>query len=360
MCKKIMSFLVAALLLISISPLVRSSNAADTAELQEAKELVQKGLTIYEIDREVERLNTQDAKIVTQIHNTQADIEKQDAKVQETRKHAGKVLRAYYTGERDSIWLLLFSVKSFADVLKTFEYLNMIVQNDHRSLTAFTESFNQLKELQIKLESSRAELQQTKSNYLKQRERLVALQEELDRQLAVSAQAKVVEEQIKSLNDEWNQKGLPLFREYFEQLSISFMALPELVTKNDGKNLSANGFTLTDAELNEFLISKNELFKSLAFRFSGGKVTAAGKKDGQDIIIDGNFVVIEGKDMNEVRYKVEQLSFNGYRLPDTTIASLVDEFKLGFFPRKSTNGFIEVTNVEYEEGKLIIKLKFSF
>ena len=72
-----------------------------------------------------------------------------------SRKHAGNVLRAYYTGDRDSIWMLLFSVSSFTDALRTFEYLQMIITNDHRALTTFTDSFQKLKGLQTELDYSR-------------------------------------------------------------------------------------------------------------------------------------------------------------------------------------------------------------
>ncbi|MNI08966.1 hypothetical protein D3C73_620180 [compost metagenome] len=360
MIKKMMSCLITCLLLLYLSPLPAPAWANEADDNKEAQELLQKGLTIYEIDREVARLNEQDTKIVGQIQQTQIDIEKQGNKVKDTRKHAGKVLRAHYTGERDSIWLLLFSVRSFADILKTFEYLNMIVQNDHKALTKFTDSFNQLKDLNVQLEGSRVKLQLTKDNYLKQRERLVALQEELDKQLAISTQTKVVEEKIQSLKNEWEQEGLPLFRQYFEALSVAFMALPELVMKNDGANFSLNNFTMTDQAFNEFLISKNELFKTLQFDFTKTNVMAKGLQNGKDIRINGNFIVKVGTDMNEVLYQIDQLSYNGYQLPDTTIASLSDEFKLSFIPKLTTKNLIEVTAITNEEDKLIIKLKISF
>lgn len=349
--------LLAFLLLFSASP----AHAEDSNDTKEAQALLQKGLTIYEIDREVERLNEQDKKISDQIQNTGIDMVKQDKNVQDSRKHAGRVLRAYYSGDRDNIWLLLLTVRSFSDALHTFEYLNMIVQNDHRALKMFTASYQQLQSLKNQLEASRIELQKTKDNYLKQRVRLVDLQAELDKQLAVSAQAKVVQEQIKVLNDEWKQKGLPLFRQFFEKLSLAFVDLPELFTKDAGKNLTFEGtkgavFTLTDQNLNSFLQSKNELFTKLAFRFTEGRVFVTGKKDDADIQIKGNFLLIPGKDMNEVRFTVDQLVFNGFGLPDTTIASLQEEFGLGFFPKKSAN--IEVTEVLNQEGKLVIRLKF--
>jgi peptidoglycan hydrolase CwlO-like protein len=349
--------LLAFLLLFSTSP-AYAENSNDT---KEAQSLLQRGLTIYEIDRELERLNEQDKKISDQIQNTGIDMVKQDKNVQASRKHAGRVLRAYYSGDRDNIWLLIFTVRSFTDALHTFEYLNMIVQNDHRALNTFTASYQQLQKLKTQLEASRIELQKTKDNYLKQRVRLVELQAELDKQLAVSVQGKVVEAQIKVLNEEWKLKGLPLFRQFFEKLSIAFFDLPELLTKDAGKNLVFEGskgavFTLTDQSLNSFLQSKNELFTQLSFRFTEGKVLVSGKKDDADIQIKGNFLLIPGQDMNEVRFTVDQLVFNGFQLPDTTIASLQEEFGLGFFPKKSAK--VEVTEVLNQEGKLVIRLKF--
>jgi hypothetical protein len=349
----------ACLLFLYTSPVLAEG---DINAAQDGKELLQKGLTIYEIDREVERLVEQDKKISDQIQGTAVQTARQDKNVQASRKHAGSVLRAYYTGDRDSIWMLLLSVRSFADVLRTFEYLNMIVQNDHRALTNFTASLQQLKALQTKLEASRIELERTKDNYLKQRTRLIELQAELDKQLAISTQAQAVQVQIKSLNDEWEQKGLPLFKNFFEQLSLAFFDLPQLLMKDIGKNLKFEGnngaiYTLTDQNFNSFLQVKNELFHHLNFRFSKGKVFITGTRDDAQIDIQGNFSLIENIEANEVRFTIEELVFNGYNLPDTTVSSLQQEFPLGFYPKKGEVP-VEVTTVTSEEGKIMISLKF--
>jgi peptidoglycan hydrolase CwlO-like protein len=338
------------------------SLAEEVKPSAETKELLQKGLTIYEIDRELARLNERDGKIANQIQSTGLDIEKQDKKVKAARKHAAQVLRAYYTGERDSIWLLLFSMKSFTDVLQTFEYLNMIVQNDHRALSTFTTSFHQLGELKTQLVASRSELQKTKENYLQQRSRLVQLQTELDQQLAISAQASVVKDQIRNFNETWEQKGIPTFRQFFEELSKALVDLPQILTKDSGKNLIFNGttgatFTLTDENLNQFLQSKNTLFSNMQFRFTDGKVVITGKKDDLNAVIKGNFKLLDGKE-NKIKFTVDQLVFNDYQLPDTTIASFMNDFNLDFSPQKIAP--IEVTGLSEEEGKLLVLIKFSF
>ncbi|MEW9701654.1 coiled-coil domain-containing protein [Paenibacillus sp. SI8] len=361
---KITAILMSAIVLLYIAFPTCAVWAEETKEpISEAKELVQKGLTIYEIDKEVARLNEQDANIVEQIQRNEQEIEKQDRDVQTTRKHAAKVLRAYYTGDRDSIWMLIFSVNSFADALKMFEYLQMILNNDHRSLSTFTESFTKLKNLQIDLVANRGELQKTKDKYMLQRERIVRLQEELDKQLAVSAQANVIEDQIKSLNTQWKEQGVPLFREYLTNLSIAFNELPHYVTEGSNKYLDLSNIknpviTITDADFNTYIHNKNELLQNLQFEFTDDHIIAKGKKDTISINLQGNFILKEKPDMNEVHFIVNQLEFNGYQLPDTTIEDFMKEFQLGFVPKKYIN-YLDVVGVETKNGSAIVKLKLT-
>ncbi|MFD0692771.1 coiled-coil domain-containing protein [Paenibacillus sp. GCM10027628] len=361
---KIAAILMSALLIhSSLFPVYTALAEEHANSPDETKQLVQKGLTIYEIDKEVARLNEQDAKIVVQIKQNERDVDKQNKEVENTRKHAGKVLRAYYTGDRDSIWMLMFSISSFADALKMFEYLQMIVNNDHRALASFTESFKKLKALRGELETSRGELQKTKDNYLLQRERLVKLQEELDKQLAVSVQAAAIQEQIKSLNNQWKDQGIPLFREYLNNLSSAFKELPQYVTDGSNKYLDLSNIknpviTITDTDFNTYLHTKNELLQNLNFEFTEDKIIAKGKKGDVSIVLQGSFVLKENPDMNEVRFIVNQLEFNGFQLPDTTIEDFMKEFKLGFVPRKMVN-YLDVVGVEMKKGTAIVKLKLT-
>jgi hypothetical protein len=339
------------------------AQAEESEKKDSAKPLLQKGLTIYEIDRELDRLKKEDAKITEQIAQTEQNAKKQDQKVQDTRKHAGQVLRAYYMGERDSLWMLLFSMKSFSDALKTFEYLNMIVQNDHRALSDFQQASDDLKALQNRLLASHKQLQQAQQDYAAQRERLVKLQEELDRELAANAQAREVMKQINDLNESWQLQGIPLFKKYFTALSEAMKSLPELVTKNDKQHnyLTLVGFQatfqITDRELNDFLRSKNELFQNLTFRFTKDQLVADGKQDNIAVTIKGTYKL--DKEKNVISFHVDELIFNGFTLPDTTARALEKEVDLGFYP-KNIASFLEATEVKQEEGKLSIKLKMNW
>jgi|GEM_PF-793567 len=336
-------------------------NQQNQQNQKDTKELVQKGLTIFEIDKEVARLNEQDAQISEQIKQNESDIDKQNQDVATTRKHAARVLRAYYTGDRDSIWMLMFSVTSFSDALKMFEYLSMIISNDHRALDQFTASFVKLKALRSDLEASRSGLQQTKDKYLQQRTRLVQLQEELDKQLAVTAQAKAIEEQISNVNKQWKDEGVPLFREYLRNLTIAFNDFPQYVTNSGSSYLDLSNFknpviTITDQQFNTYLHTKNEQLANLNFTFIDSGIEADGTKDNVHVTLDGQFVLIENPDMNEVRFQINHLVFNGFELPDTTVDDFAKEFKLGFIPRKMVS-YLDVVSVETKKGTATVKLK---
>ena len=74
MIHKFVAMMLSILLLTQITlPLHTISAEEKTPTQDEAKDLVQKGLTIFEIDKEVGRLNEQDASIVAQIKQNEQE-----------------------------------------------------------------------------------------------------------------------------------------------------------------------------------------------------------------------------------------------------------------------------------------------
>jgi hypothetical protein len=259
--------------------------------------------------------------------------------------------------------MLLFSLHSFQDVLTTFEYLNMIVENDHRKLSEYMTAMNDLNKLQTDLNTSRTKLQQAQADYSSQRDRLVKLQADLDRQLASNAEAAAIKRQIDSVNADWQQHGIPLFRKYFDALADAMKSLPELATQTapggkphlllDGLNAS---FILTDTELNDFLRAKNPLFNDLTFRFVQGGVVADGKSGDMTLALEGQYTL--NSDKKTIEFHVRKLTFNGYELPDTTVRDLEKQVDLGFNP-KAYVPILEPTGLKQEDGKLTVNLKFK-
>jgi peptidoglycan hydrolase CwlO-like protein len=354
-------------LAVGLSPCFTASVYA--ANTEETKLLLQKGLNVYEVDQELARIEKQENNLIHQLTTTEQELLTQLALSSETRVHAAKVLRAYYMGDRDSLWMLIFSITSFKDALSTFEYLQMIIRNDRESLKRYTDNQKRLSELTASLYNSKTQLQQTKERYLAQREKLIQLQKQLDEDLSKHTEAAAILQQMTNLTVQWQDKGIPLFKMYFQSLAQAMKQLPEIISdQGNGKSnhLIINDFQqytfqITDQELNRFLRSKNELFRNMTFRFTDSYVLTTGTQDGMEVLIKGKYELAVKEEPNKkafVRFRIEQLQFNGYDLPASTIEAMEKEFDLGIYPQNLA-AFLLVTGVKLEEGKLSLMLKLA-
>ncbi|WP_442603742.1 coiled-coil domain-containing protein [Paenibacillus sp. KN14-4R] len=345
------------LFLLCFSPIVHVQAEEETTikiKQDELQSFLQKGLTIQEIDRELLNLSKQDELLVEKLKDNEVQTEKQKLEVEKTKKKVGKTLRAYYTGDRPSIWMFLFSPTSLPDLLQTLEYMNQIVTNDERSLTAHKESTTKLKSIQAEYSNQRAALKQTRDIYILEKDRILSLQKELDEALTVSGKKEELQNQIDALNLEWKQKGLPVFEQFTAALYRSFQDFTELV--NNGDNLKFKGFDatfqITDQQLNDFLRKKNQIFNDLTFQFIDKQLIASGTKEGMQFEMKGIYKLED----NFIRFSITQMKFNGLILPDTTNKMLEDEYDFGISTQKFA-AFIKPTSVIIEPGKLVISLK---
>lgn len=334
---------------------------------QDTKDLLQKGLTIYEIDQELLRIKKEEAELQARLSAAEEQLQTAERSSAEAKAHAGKVIRSYYMGDRDHLWTLLFSSRSFSEVLASMEYLQMILRNDQLALNRHTEASQQLTKVKAGLNEAHAGLQQTRSRYLEQRERLAALQQEVDHTLAEHTEAAKLQQQMLDLNTLWFEKGVPMLRTYFQALGEALKQLPEIAATDSrsGANLIMNGFNytfqMTDQELNRFLRQKNEIFSDMTFRFTPGKMTAAGKKDDVSLQMTGSYELAskdEVKNNFYLRFRITELQFNGFILPSTTVDALEKDFDLGLYPQNIAS-FLQVTGVKIEEGQLSITLKLA-
>lgn len=324
--------------------------------------LLQQSLSIYEIDQELQRLMEHEQNMVNQIADTEKHIAEQDELVQYTRKHAGETLRAYYMGERQTIWLALFTARSFSDLLRISEYLFMILDNDQRSLENYTTSYNQLKQLQVQLENELADLQNTKASFLVQRARIVALEKEREEQLAREKDAALLIQQSEQLIENWKNIGMPLFKYYFQELSIAMSGLPNILVDPEQQFLTFSGlnakFQISDRQFNQFLHTENENLLPLTFSFQEDQMTITGDIDGLAIQIIGHYTLQKTEDNTAIMFHVDKLVYDGFDLPDTTAKALEKEFMLGFYP-DSYAAFLEATDLKISNQALTLHLKLK-
>ncbi len=356
------------LLAVVYIPVLYPAYSAETGQPSN-KELLQKGLTIFEIDQELQRIEAQETELQSQIASAENNLASAEAASREARVHAAKVIRAYYMGDRDSLWTLLFAARSFSDGLATLEYLQMIIRNDKLALGRHQEAWKQQSQIKQSLDAASASLQQAKQRYIEQRAKLVALQDEVDRQLASQeVQAVSLQQQMLDLNRLWYEQGLPQFKTYFRELARAMQDLPEIMSGKNGAiqsnkiSLFDNGlhstFQLTDAELNDYLRSKNTMFQNLTFHFFTGssdrfRLTRRHRAFGEGHLHAGDERNRGFKKKPYIRFRIDELQFNGFLLPDTTVESLEKEIDLSIYPEKLAP-YLQVTEVKLEEGKLKI------
>jgi len=325
--------------------------------------LLEQSLSIHEIDEELQRLKQQELEISRQLEDIERQIAFQEQQVGASRSHAGQTLRAYYTGERDAVWLLLLSMKSLPDALSALEYLTMILDNDRRSLNAYLAGYAQLQQSKAELQEMQSNLQKVKSNYLFQKARVIALQKARDEQLAREKDAEGIRRQSEQLIRDWSVRGLPLFRSYLDATARAMNHLPEILQHDRGGSLSLSGlsavFTITDRELNDFLRSQDPLLGHVTFTFGDHAMTVTGKDQDLEITMKGNYQLEEKDGKNYITFHIDYLNYNGFKLPDTTGKALERDFDLGFSP-DSFSGFLEATGLIMEKGRLTVNLKIKF
>jgi hypothetical protein len=327
----------------------------------ETRSLVEKGLTAYELERELALLNEQEKQLNAQIEQTARETEQKRRQADEQREKVGSLLRAYYAGDQLPPWLLLIaSLSTWQDVLYFWEQAQMIAERNRRLMDDYVAGFRELQSLLKKLEEDRSQLLAVKEKYIEQKRQLEKTEAEINQALAAMADADSAEAEMREWTRKWEEIGLPLFRQVFSALSETMNSLPEWIGQNkDALTFKGMQYTLqlADSELNRFLHEKNESLAGFSFVFLDDKIVAGGKLDDVEISVTGRYE-LEEKPTNNIRFQIEELVFNQFKLPPSTIRSIEEEFDLGFYPQKLAP-FLTATSVKTEAGKLIVQLKLS-
>lgn len=348
---------------------VDAIDAADAADsntehlsrlLDEYRELLQKGLDIHEIDRELDRISAREHQVAEQIKRTEQRLEQEEQSVDELRERVGHILRAYYSGERISLLMVLFHINNWADAWTVIEYLQIIFLNDRELINRYLASYRSLKQSYEELQEIQQELELIRHTYLERREQLAEMQAELDRELEQLAEAEQVMAQIRELTEEWEQFGLPLFRRYFTALAAAMEQLPTIIVEYDDI-LTSRGlqwtFHLSDEVLNDFLRRLDESFHNLTFTFEEERIIAEGQ-DGDVVLYLAGQYMLEDEPVHHIGFELQELHYRGYELPESTRQMLNEEFDLGIYPQNIVP-FVTATHIEVEEGMLRVMLELS-
>ncbi|MFC4103932.1 coiled-coil domain-containing protein [Paenibacillus xanthanilyticus] len=342
----------AAALWLSVFPIV-----AAPQEEEDIRQLLEKSLSVVELDKEIARIAEQQTTVAGKLEASREALARQEASIATRREEAGSVLRAYYMGDRDFLLTALVSSKTLDKLLATLDYFDVLFASDRKSLHAYAGQYQEIKKAIGTLENETKQLDDIESRLRAQRERLAALQQDVDANLSGRSDEEKLRLLIDEMTNFWKNVGFYEVKRYFKALSQAMKNIPSWVQDNKDM-LAIDGFnytmTIPEDKLNEFLREQNELFQSLDFRFGDDMVTVAGKRDGLEVELSGHYTV-ENEPKNGIYFHVDELMFNGLALPETTRQSLQQEFDLGFYPQKIVS-FLRADSVQVKDGNLIIQL----
>ncbi|MNW44151.1 hypothetical protein D3C74_213740 [compost metagenome] len=353
--------LISLCLLLSLTALHITGMPAVAAPLTaEEQQILEQSLSIQEIDREIERIESRQQETESAIRDLQEQLSDKNQQIRVSREQAGLRLRAYYMGERENLMYALLSVNNLKDFFTVLDYYQLIMDRDRAVLNQYKSDYAKLKRTKQKLDDTSIELARMKEELQLQRSRVAALQQRVDETLGLSTDPEKLKALIQELTAYWENVGLYELRKYFQALSSAMSYFPDFLQQNENSLIAEKGgyrLEIREEELNAFLYSQNELLKDMSFRFEKDKIVARGSREGLKLEVEGHYTV-EQEPENSIVFHVDRLLFNGLALPDTTRAELERDFDLGFYPKKIVP-FVEATDAAISEGTLTVKLKLT-
>ncbi|MBO8162231.1 MAG: hypothetical protein H0Z34_00760 [Brevibacillus sp.] len=319
--------------------------------------ILQQHFTQKELERNLALLKQEEKELLSDIAQLDLDLSRQALIIEAQKRHAGEVVRAYYSGERASLLVLLLEARSFNDFLLAAEFLQLLFRRDMEKLQTFQDE--RLKAEQMRT-SKRDRLQQIKrirQQYEERLEEMIAIQREKEKNLQQLDDPTSVQALMDHLIIDWRERGLPAFRKFFGVLSNVMTQIPELATPDriKSKGLFSHTLTISEEEFNQFLTSKNEMFKQAYFQFNDNHLIVEGSYDQVNLRLTGQYQLVSP---TELQFHINQLLYDGFELPTSTVEELEKEYDLGFYPAL-INPNIRVEDLLLDDQQLQLKLSFD-
>lgn len=319
--------------------------------------ILQQSFTLNELERSIHNLKMEEIRLTREVALMDRQLKEQEAILEERRKHAGAIARAYYTGERASLFSLLLDAEDFSELLFVSDFLHDVFRLDLERLESYHQAQVQAEELRSGIREKLLKTRTVRSYMEQQLQEVIRLRQAQANLLAFLPDAQIVNRLMTLLLDKWNNQGLPTFHEYFRTLARVIPQIRELATP---ERISANGlFTRTlsipEKEFNRFLSSKHDMFKEIRFSFRNQRLIVEGSYRESHLKMVGRYVI---KNPQHLMFEIEQLSFEGIPLPRSTIEEMQQMYDLSFYPKLIAPN-VQVTGVELANQRLRIQLHFS-
>lgn len=328
---------------------------------EETRKLMEQTLSSAEIEHEITRISAEQQTLEQKVALLEEQAASQKTAINKQRERAGAIVRAYYVGDRDGLLTAVLSAKSIGRLLALYDYYEIIIGRDRDILSQYEKDYKDLKATLAAAQRSSQELAELRTALEEQKTRVIALNAEIEGGIQGSSDPARMSTLLEEFTKYWENIGIHEVRTYFKALSSAMRQLPQFVQSHNGM-LTRSGMTynltLKEEDLNAFLVEQNSLFKDFAFHFNENVITATGKSGALSLTLTGHYT-IQNDPVNALMFHVDEVVFNGLKLPDTTRKGLEEDFDLGFYPEKIIS-FLRATDVSSAAGVLHVKLALSF
>lgn len=346
------------ILLLVLCPLTVFAQEEQSVPLEQL--ILQQHFTQKELERTLTLIKTEESRTKSDIARLELDMQRQKLMIDAMSRHAGEVALAYYTGERASLLTLLFQAESFNQLLLMVDFMQYLFERDVARLEMFQEERTRLATMQADRQAYLTQLATLRAKYEAQLTEMLAIQAEKEQNVQKLDDPTSVETLMNHLIMDWQQRGLPAFQTFFGTLANVMVQIPELATPEriQSSGFFTHTFTITQDEFNQFLASKNEMFKQTTFHFNDNQLIVEGTYDHMELRLVGAYELVSPK---QLKFHIESLYFDGFELPRSTVDEMEQMYDLGFYPELiSPNIQIEKFSLLDEKLKLQLKLNLSF
>lgn len=346
------------ILFLVVCPLTAFAQEEKPASLEQL--ILQQHFTQKELERTLTLIKQEETRAQRDVARLELDLKRQKLVIEAMRRHAGEVARAYYTGERANLLTLLFQADNFNQFLLMFDFFQLLYDRDMQRLEMYQTERARLVTMQEDEHRRLGQLRELRKKYEAQLAEMLAIQAEKEKNVQKLDDPAAVEALMDHLIDDWQKRGLPAFQTFFGLLADVMVQVPELATpdriQSDG--LFSHTLTIKQDEFNQFLMSKDELFKQSRFSFEDNKLIVEGTYDHMQLRLVGTYELVSP---TQLKFHINELYFDGFALPPSTVADMENRYDLGFYPGLiSPNIQVEGITMMNEELKLHLRLNLPF
>ncbi|WMT42424.1 hypothetical protein RE628_08670 [Paenibacillus sp. D2_2] len=233
---------------LAVGPLLQGAAYAAPISEEDLK-IMEQSLSIVEIDRDISKITLQQQDTERSVDKLTKQLADKSSQIKSSREQAGKVIAAYYMGERETLLTALLSVNSLSDFFTVLDYYQLISERNQDILNTYLQEYTTLRATREELNQTSQELESMKQRLLQQRERLVALQQSVESSISSSADPEKLRQMIQELTSYWQNVGLYEVRRYFKVLSEAMANFPDyLKDYKDSLTSFKGGYILTIRE----------------------------------------------------------------------------------------------------------------